>query len=277
MNLEVITSNVIVLAKQAGAYLLSELNLIQDEHIEIKGQGDFVSRADRNAEKMLVEGLKRLVPGSVVMAEEGTSEAEEGDWRWIVDPLDGTANYLQGLPLYAVSIALEDRRSHPDGWGQRVVGVVYLPGINVVYHSFAGGGAWKNGKMIRVRNRRDLKRAMLATAFPFRNRENIDNYLNLFTNLYPKISDFRRIGSAAADMSWVSDGTFDGYFEMDLKPWDLAAGALILEEAGGIVTDWWGNDVLDTCWVVCGNRLSYEAQMKEIQKLNFEPPETKWR
>ncbi|HEB83959.1 MAG TPA: inositol monophosphatase, partial [Bacteroidetes bacterium] len=133
MNLQLLTRDVTLLARQAGAYLRQERDSIREEEIGVKGQGDLVSRVDRTSERMLREGLLSLLPDSVVMAEEESPDAGGGDWRWIVDPLDGTLNYLQGLPVYAVSIALEDRRSHPEGWGELVLGVIHLPSLDLMY------------------------------------------------------------------------------------------------------------------------------------------------
>lgn len=277
MNLEGLTHEVMDLAREVGLWLKEERSRIGDEQIEVKGQGDFVSHADRHAEERITAGLTAMLPGSIVMAEEFTPNARGGEFRWIVDPLDGTANYLAGLPAYAVSVGLEDRRDNPEGFGKRLLGVVYVAGLDQMYDAWLGGGARKNGQTIRVHASRELKRSMIATAFPFRERHMIDGYLALFRDLYPKIADFRRIGAAAADLCWVADGTFDGYFEMDLKPWDLAAGSLIIEEAGGIVSDWWREDVLNTGWVACGTPAAYKEIMTTIEKEGFDRPEHIWR
>ena len=277
MNLKQLSMDVSVLAREVGHWLREERSRISDDQIEVKGQGDFVSHADRHAEDLLTKGLTSLLPDSIVMAEEFAPEARGGRYRWIVDPLDGTANYLAGLPAYAVSIALEDREDNPEGFGPRLLGVVYVAGLDVMYEAYKGGGARRDGQTIRVHANRELNRSIIATAFPFRERHMIGGYLELFRKLYPRIADFRRIGAAAADLCWVADGTFDGYFEMDLKPWDLAAGGLIIEEAGGIVKDWWGKDVLGSGWVVCGTPRAYEALFDTIQETGFTPPEFMWR
>ncbi len=277
MNLQVLTRNVVQIARQAGDYLLREQRRIPEGEVELKAQGDFVSRADRDAEQIITESLLALLPGSVVMAEEGSPEERGGQWRWIVDPLDGTTNYLHGFPFYAVSIALEDRRAHPEHFGQRVIGVVHQPSLGATYDAFAGGGARKNGQWLRVRRNRDLSRALMATAFPFKQRELVAPFQELFNDLYPRISDIRRIGSAASDLAWVAEGVLDGYFEIGLSPWDLAAGALLVEEAGGTVTDWWGRDVLETGWVNAGNRVAYDAVFDAVGRTTFQPPDKRWR
>lgn len=278
MDLGSLVEPLLALVTRVGDGLLEERRSIQHGDIEVKGQGDFVSRADRNAEEMLVEGLTSMLPGSVVMGEEGSPEARGGEWRWIVDPLDGTANYLMGFPVWAVSVALEDRRENPQGFGPRKLGVVHLPAIGKTWHASHGGGAFLNGAPIRVQTIRELNRISLATGFPFRVREtHLDSFLELFKKLYLQIGDMRRAGSAAADLCWSADGTFGGYFELDLKPWDLAAGCLIIQEAGGVATDWWGNDPLETGWIVCGSPDAYDLMRREIDSLGFQPPERRFR
>ncbi len=272
MNLQLLTRDVTLLARQAGAYLRQERDSIREEEIGVKGQGDLVSRVDRTSERMLREGLLSLLPDSVVMAEEESPDAGGGDWRWIVDPLDGTLNYLQGLPVYAVSIALEDRRSHPEGWGELVLGVIHLPSLDLMYDAWRGGQARRNGRIIRVRPRRDLSRSTLATGFPFRNHDVLDPYLSVFRDIFVQVANIRRMGSAAADLAWVADGTFDGFWECGLNPWDVAAGTVLIEEAGGIITDFWGRGPLETGWVIGGNRVSYEALQPVIREHFPDPP-----
>jgi len=272
MDLELLTASVCAIAEEVGKFLTSEQASLSELEIEEKGQGDFVSRVDRHAEVMLTQRLSALLPGSVVMGEEHSPHATGDSFRWIVDPLDGTTNYLAGLPVYAISIGLEDRRGVASGFGPILLGVVHLPALGQMYSAARDNGASRNGKGIRVNTTRNLLRAILATGMPFRERHLFDDYLTLLRELFPRISDIRRIGSAAADLCWVADGTFDGYFEMDLKPWDLAAGALIVQEAGGIVTDWWGDDCLQTGWVLAGSQAAYDAARSVIDKLSFKPP-----
>jgi myo-inositol-1(or 4)-monophosphatase len=276
MDIQKVMERVRALTEEVGRYLYEERARIRLGDIEVKGHGDFVSRADRNAERKLREGLESILPDSIVMGEEESPTARGGKWRWIVDPLDGTANYLMGLPVWAVSIALEDRRENPEGFGPRQLGIVHMPPMNLTWHAVRNGGAFRNGRPVQVQKNLPVERTALATGFPFRNRENLDEYLDLFSRLYRKVGDMRRIGTAAADLAWVADGTFGGYFEMDLKPWDLAAGCLIIDEAGGVATDWWGQDPLSTGWIVCGSEEVYRMQRNAIDGLGFEPPEHRW-
>jgi len=277
MDWETLLEGVREIALRAGDYLKSERVSISRDQIEIKGQGDFVSRADRNAEELLRKGLTELIPGSVVMAEEGSPEARGGEWRWIVDPLDGTANYLAGLPIWCVSIALEDRRENPERFGPRVLGVVHAPLLETTWTAIRGGGTFRNGKRVFVREPEETSRALLATAFPFKERKRLSSFLDLFSKIYMQIGDVRRAGSAAIDLAWTSDGTFNGYFEAGLNPWDAAAGVLLVEEAGGTVTDWWGSDPLETGWVISGAPGIYRLVREAAQELEISPPERRLR
>lgn len=276
MNWTDLLDKVSVLSQRAGDYLSAERQRIGMDRIEVKGQGDFVSDADRGAEEILREGLLQILPGSVVMGEEGSPHERGGEWRWIVDPLDGTANYLAGFPIWAVSVALEDRREHPDGFGPRALGVVHLPMMGITWEAVRGAGAFRNGSRIEVRDNLPVQSMLLATGFPFRTRDQLSGYLELFTRLYRQVGDVRRAGAAAADLCWVAEGTYAGFFEMDLKPWDIAAGGLIIEEAGGVISDWWGGDSLGTGWVVCGCREAYDLQKRTIEELDFSQPDRRW-
>ncbi len=266
MNLDSLTKEVISLARTAGDYLKNERSKINYDSIGIKGQGDFVSHADRTSERMLCEGLTRLLPGSVFMGEEESPDAEGGEWRWVVDPLDGTMNYIQGLPIYAVSIALEHHNNRESGWGDIVAGVIFIPELNICYHAIKDAGAWKDGKQIKTRDyNADLSRAVLATGFPYRNQDVLDQYLDVFRAISPKVANIRRIGSACADLAWVADGTFDGFWEVGLKPWDIAAGILLIQEAGGVVSDFWYGNPLETGWIVAGTQLVYKELVDAIK------------
>ncbi|GBE29566.1 MAG TPA: inositol monophosphatase [Bacteroidetes bacterium] len=272
-EIKTLTDKVIKLVQEVGEYVRAERERIEDSDIEVKGVGDFVSHADREAENQLRAGLLELLPESSVMAEEMSPEERGGKWRWIVDPIDGTANYLTGLPVYCICVALEDRRSNPEFFGPIVIGVVGQPGMNAMYDAYAGGGARKNSLPIQVADHRPLQNCTIATAFPFRRRELMGDYLKLFQSIYPRIADIRRVGSAAADLCWVADGTFDGYFEMNLKPWDVAAGSIIIKEAGGQTSDWWGNPVCETGWVLAGGENVYCALRQIIDEQTFVRPQ----
>jgi myo-inositol-1(or 4)-monophosphatase len=197
-----------------------------------KAPGDWVSDVDTNSERVVRAALLDGAPDIPVHGEEeGGERAEVG---WLVDPLDGTANFLHAFPVVGVSIALIAD-------GEPVVAVVHAPMLDETYWAMAGGGAWRDGTPLRV-SERAVEEAICATGFPFRKkRERLDEYFPVFERALRTFEDLRRAGSASLDLAWTSSGVFDGYFEQALGPWDVAAGALLVREAGGIVTDWRGD------------------------------------
>ncbi|MDX1644057.1 MAG: inositol monophosphatase family protein, partial [Thermoanaerobaculia bacterium] len=204
-----------------------------DEGLEFraKGANDFVTRADRDSERAVVEVIRRHFPEHRIVAEEGGEVgAEEGQLVWLVDPLDGTTNFMHGLPIYAVSIACVE--------GDRTVAaVVTEPHAGNEFTATAGGGAFWNDRPIEVSGRPRLAGAFVATGYPFRARATIDTYLAVFRSVFLEAKALRRTGAAALDLAYTAAGVFDGFFEFRLAPWDIAAGALLIEEAGGVVTD----------------------------------------
>jgi myo-inositol-1(or 4)-monophosphatase len=206
-----------------------------------KAPGDWVSDVDTGSEEAVRESLERDWPSLPVFGEEGGGA--RGDVGWLVDPLDGTANFLHGFPAVGVSVALVEH-------GVPVVGVVHAPLLGVTYTACRGGGAFSNGKQVTVSGR-DPERAICATGFPFRAKaERLDEYLPVFEAALRRFEDLRRAGSASLDLAWTAAGVFDGYFEQALGPWDVAAGALLVREAGGVVTDWSGDD---RAWLASGD------------------------
>jgi myo-inositol-1(or 4)-monophosphatase len=206
-----------------------------------KAPGDWVSDVDTGSEAAVRESLERDWPSLPVFAEEGGGA--RGDVGWLVDPLDGTANFLHGFPAVGVSVALVER-------GVPVVGVVHAPLLGMTYTARKGGGAFSNGEPMTV-SARDVERAICATGFPFRAKaDRLDGYLPVFEAALRRFEDLRRAGSASLDLAWTAAGVFDGYFEQALGPWDVAAGALLVREAGGVVTDWSGDD---RAWLTSGD------------------------
>jgi myo-inositol-1(or 4)-monophosphatase len=197
-----------------------------------KAPGDWVSAVDTNSERVVRAALLDGAPDLPVHGEE--EGGERADVGWLVDPLDGTANFLHAFPVVGVSIALV---AH----GEPVVAVVHAPMLRETYWATAGGGAWRDGLALRV-STRTVEAAICATGFPFRKkRERLDEYFPVFERALRTFEDLRRAGSASLDLAWTSAGVFDGYFEQGLAPWDVAAGALLVREAGGVVTDWSGD------------------------------------
>ena len=234
-------------AHHAGDFIIRKINKLPDLKVEVKALNDYVSDVDRQAEALIIEDLLKSFPGHAILAEEsGVIEGKE-DYRWIIDPLDGTTNYLHGFPHYAVSIACEHQ-------GRLTHGVIYDPFKQELFAASRGAGATLNNRRIRVGTLKTTQGALLATGFPFKHPQQLDEFLQAFSAFFSKATDIRRAGSAALDLAYVAAGRLDGYWESGLNSWDLAAGALIVREAGGLVTDYKGDaNSLDNGEVIAGN------------------------
>ena len=225
-------------AQKAAKRLLRDFNEVEQLQVSIKGPGDFVSQADLRAENTLREELNRARPGyAFLMEESGMSGSANWAWRWIVDPLDGTSNFLHGIPQWCISVALERRL--PDGGAEIAAGMIYNPVHDEMFWAERGGGAFLNERRLRVSARREFRDALLATGIPFASVAGANRlaFARTLGVLMPQVAGIRRFGAAALDLAWVAAGRFDGYWELGLKPWDMAAGLLIVREAGGFVTD----------------------------------------
>jgi myo-inositol-1(or 4)-monophosphatase len=230
--------------KAAGEVLRNSFG--QHQEVKYKGEVDLVTKADENAEQTIKEVLQENFPDYGMLAEESGSLEGEGDSRWIVDPLDGTTNYAHGLPVFCTSIALEKD-------SEVILGVVHDPMANETYTAERGSGATLNGEPIAVSNTDELIRALLATGFPY-DREDMPTALELFGQFAMRTQSMRRLGSAALDLCYVATGRLDGYYERGIKAWDIAAGVLILREAGGKVSDYRGYELdLERGEVVASN------------------------
>ena len=225
-------------ANKAAKRLLRDFAEVEQLQVSVKGPGDFVSQADLRAEATIKDELNKARPGfAFLMEESGMSGSANWAWRWVVDPLDGTSNFLHGIPHWCISIALERRL--PDGGSEIMAGMIYNPVPDELFWAEKGGGAFLNERRLRVSGRREFKDALLATGIPFAvvpapRRLAFARTLGV---LMPQVAGIRRFGAAALDMAWVAAGRYDGYWELGLKPWDMAAGLLIVREAGGFVTD----------------------------------------
>ena len=245
-------------ARSAGKLLLRYSDRVDQIKYESKGRNDFVSDMDRAAEAAIVQELRNRFPHHAILAEEG-GEQGRSEFRWIIDPLDGTTNYLHGFPQYAVSIALEHK-------GQLECGVVYDPLREELFTAARGQGAQLNDRKIRVSNRPSLEGALIGTGFPFRDQRHIDAYLRMFKDMTLATAGLRRPGSASLDLAYVAAGRTDGFWELGLSPWDCAAGALLILEAGGTITDLAGGTrFLDTGNMVAGNLRIHRAMLDLIQ------------
>lgn len=220
---------------ETGQFLKKEVSQISNSDIETKNVHDFVTYVDKYSEKQLVEGLSKILPEAGFLTEEKTTEQTEKPLRWIIDPLDGTTNYIHGLPPYAISVGLMDEQ-------KLVGGIIYEVTQNELFFGWKNGGAYLNDKHIRVSKTSDVFNSFFATGFPFRDYHLIENYMKTLQFFMEHSQGLRRLGSAAVDLAYVACGRFDGFFEYSLQPWDVAAGAFLVDEAGGKVCDFNGGN-----------------------------------
>jgi myo-inositol-1(or 4)-monophosphatase len=233
-------------ARRAGTVINRALNRIGDIHIDTKGHQDYVIEIDRDAEATIVHTLLDAYPDHAIIAEE-SGESGASDYVWIVDPLDGTTNFLHGYPQFAVSIALRVR-------GELDQAVIFDPVRDELFTATRGAGAQLNNRRIRVSNCQELERALLATGFPVRDRAMLDPYLPTLAAFLPRVAGVRRAGAASLDLAFVACGRLDGFWEFGLRVWDIAAGALLVQEAGGIVSEPDGSsNPLDSGNIVCAS------------------------
>jgi myo-inositol-1(or 4)-monophosphatase len=246
-DLKKICLEVCELSKKTGLFIKKEALKFNTETIETKGKNDFVSYVDKTAEKQLVEGLQLLLPEAGYIAEEGTSSKKGAVYNWIIDPLDGTTNFIHGLPCFSISIALMRDQTI-------IAGVVYEINLDECFYAWENGPAYLNENEIRVSTVKTLQNSLLATGFPYYDYGRMDEYLELFKYFMQHTHGLRRLGSAATDLAYVACGRFEGFYEYGLQPWDVAAGAFIVQQAGGTVTDFkGGKDFIFGKELVAGN------------------------
>lgn len=222
-------------AQEGGRILCEGFRKLKSSQVSLKGAGDYVTDCDHASEQAIIKILRAQFPDHTVHAEESGSDAARSDLEWFIDPLDGTANFVQGIPVFAVSLAWVRN-------GQIQAGVVYDPVHDELFHALKGFGAFLNHQPIHVSGKTDLSTAMLATGFPWRAQSFLDAYLQSFKTLFVLTAGIRRLGAAALDLAYTACGRFDGFWEMKLKPWDIGAGILLVQEAGGVVTDFSGEN-----------------------------------
>ncbi len=250
-------------AQKAGRNLTRDFGEVEQLQVSRKGPGDFVTKADKKAEKIIFEELRKARPNyGFLMEENGEIPGNDNSNRWIVDPLDGTTNFLHGIPHFAVSIGLERD-------GELYAGVVYEPITDQIFWAETGKGAYQNNRRLRVSGRKDMTESLFATGIPFIGKppEDIKNSLKEIDNVVSKCCGVRRFGAAALDLAWVAAGRFEGFWERGLHPWDMAAGIVLIREAGGFVSDYNGKrHMLKSGTIVAGNDSLQPTLLDLVQK-----------
>jgi len=263
MNLEIITKQVVTLTKTVGSFIKNEVDKLKDEDIEEKGVHNLVTYVDKESEKKLVAELAIILPDAGFIAEEDDTLERSNKFNWVIDPLDGTTNFIHGIPIYAISIALLD--------GDEVIlGVIYEVNLAECYYAWKGSSAFLNGNKINVSNTTKLDNSLIATGFPYYDYSMLDQYLDLFKDLMQSTRGVRRLGSAAVDLAYVACGRFELFYEYGLQSWDVAAGALIVKQAGGMVTDFSGNsDYIFGKQIIASNKFTHTEFLKKITFVFF--------
>jgi len=235
MNLQKLCSQVCELSRETGKFILKEKSNISIDIIENKGVHDFVTYVDKTSEKMLINSLQKLLPEAGFLAEENTVIQTDADYTWIIDPLDGTTNYIHGLDPYAISIALMQKN-------EILLGVIYEVSNNECFYAWKDSKAFLNGKEIMVSKRKTISDSLIATGFPYCDFVRIQPFMKTLEYFFQKSHGVRRLGSAASDLAYVACGRFEAFYEYNLHPWDVAAGAFIVKQAGGKVSDFSGEN-----------------------------------
>ncbi|ANQ47670.2 inositol monophosphatase [Flammeovirga sp. MY04] len=235
MDFKDLTHKVVKLTEKVGEFIAIERQNFDSSKIEYKGLNDLVSYVDKTAEKKLVEGLTTLLPEAGFIGEEGTNKPSQNGLTWIIDPLDGTTNFIHGVPIFSISIALVSENDY-------CLGVVREVNLNECFYAWKDGGAFMNGSPIHVSMQTNLKSGLIATGFPYYDFEKMPQYINILKGMMEGSHGLRRMGSAAVDLAYVACGRFEGFFEYNLNPWDVAGGGIIVKEAGGIVSTFSNND-----------------------------------
>lgn len=260
MNYEKLALEVEGIADEAAAFIREKAGKIGERDVEHKGLHNYVTVVDKGSEELIVKRLSALLPEATFLAEEGTGKVGESRFRWVIDPLDGTTNFIHSVPLFSISIALMEN-------GETVIGSVFEINHGESFLAWKDGPALLNGKPIHVSRRNDMHESLLATGFPYYDYELLDPYLQLFRSFLKNTRGLRRLGSAALDLAWVACGRFDGFYEYGLNPWDVAAGAFIVERAGGANSDFSGEkNFIFGKQILSSNGLLHNDLLREIQQ-----------
>ncbi len=265
MDLKVICQEVINVTRETAEFIRTERLSFSSEKVESKGLHNYVSYVDKKAEEILVKRLSEIMPEAGFIAEEGTGEEIQGGWNWVIDPLDGTTNFIHGLPPFSISIALINNN-------RAVIGVVYEINLNECFYSWEGSNAYLNGKEIRVSDSFFIRDSLIATGFPYTDFDRMKPFLATFEFFIQNSHGLRRLGSAAVDLAYVACGRFDAFYEYGLNPWDVAAGAFIVQQAGGKIGDFLGGDsYLFGGELVASNAHIFDEFQTSVQRLMKSP------
>lgn len=260
MDYEKLCDKVLAISRLTGNFIRKESLDFNDSKIELKGLNDLVSYVDKEAEEQLVSNLAQLLPEAGFITEEKTINKTGEVYNWIIDPLDGTTNFIHGVPTYSVSIALYEE-------DKPVLGVVYEINRGELFYAYKGGPAFLNNKVITVSRRTSLADSLLATGFPYHNFDKLQQYLQLFAEMMQRCHGLRRIGSAAVDLAYVACGRFDAFFEYNLNSWDIAAGAFIVQQAGGNIMNFsGGSEFVKQREILATNGLVDQELLEAIHK-----------
>ncbi len=260
MNLEVISKQAINLIKSVGFFIHDELKKISAADIEAKGFNDFVTYVDKEAEQRLINELKKIIPQAGFIVEEDQTQKRSSEFNWIIDPLDGTTNFIHALPVYSISVALSYQN-------EIILGIVYELNTKECFHAIKDKPAFLNDTEISVSKTEKLKNSFVATGFPYNDFTKLEAYVSFLKTLMQRTTGIRRLGSAAVDLAYVACGRFDVFYEYGLKPWDVAAGSFIVQQAGGKVTDFEGKDnFIFGREIIASNLLLHTPFYNELKK-----------
>jgi len=248
-------------AREAGEYLRQSVGRVRSIETKQGEDRNLVSEIDKTSERMIIDAIRRRFPGHAILAEESGGSGRGAEYTWIIDPLDGTTNFLHGVPIFSVTIGIEHR-------GEVIAGVVYDPNLDELFTAERGAGAFLNGQELHVSSSDQLITSLLVTGFPYDIASNPNHAVEHFTHFLMAARGIRRLGSAALDLSYVAAGRFDGFWEVYLKPWDMAAGALLVREAGGTITDFAGRPSSIHCpQVVASNCRIHSAMLAVLDSV----------
>lgn len=285
LNLKKICTRVCVLSKETGSFIQKQRKKITSSHIKTKSKNNFVTYVDKESEKRLVKGLQKILPEAGFITEEETISSEKKKYMWIIDPLDGTTNFIHGLPCYCISIGLylspaarpDDQVGRGGGGGRNdlgeiILGVIYEPNHNELFYATKNGGSFLNGKKISISKIKKVKDSLIVTGFPYHNYSMLNEYIDLFKHFMKESHGLRRMGSAAVDLVYTACGRFEAFYEYGLNPWDIAAGALIVKEAGGKISDFNGKqNWLFGKEIIASNGKTHKEMVSSVKKFFGSP------